>query len=805
MRLRRGLVVVALMLALPAAFMHRTVLEGRPLARDDAAVMVYPFFRALDRDLADGHLYLWDSVQWCGLPAMARGETGSLYPPTVLLAALLPWLTALHASYWLHLALGAAGMYWVARNVGASRGGAVVGAAAYAFSGYQAAHLVHFAHIVAVGHLPLMLALLQTALARRSGRWWALLALEVAIAYLGSHPMPFVMALTVCTLWLALGHDWRREGGTRRVLSLALAGVAALLLVMPQLLPMLDLAGAQGKVAAEGPAAVEHMTSYPFRARDLARVLLPNVFGTVHDNILGGGPAWHESQPFTGAAPLLLGIVGVIVGFRRRGWAFALAVFVVGAALMPAEGNPLHAALSRLPLWGGFRATGRWMVLPIFALALLSSLAITHLPRATERLRTAMGKLTALLAAIIVFAVVALWLTFGVSESGALVFPGQSGPVPVRVPADAVLNCVTSWEPLLLIAATIVTALVIARLASGRRASVPALAVLLLAVTAPQWHLWQVTNRTVPRDSYLDRPATVEAVRGGRITTLPPGVVDPTWRAPGEDWEQRTMCARELLTPALGTIWGVRYADGYTQGLGTPATRELWQNYYHYGAQAFTGVADVSAETVKLFGTPAERMKRLHWLAAVQHIVTVGEIDDPDLELTLDGPVRVYSYRERRSRWWLVRRAHVVVDPDAQLRAVKMREFDPDEEVIVDRQVALGDGDPGAETGVVYPVGGHSTHFTLCTICPAPRVLVLADAWHSDWRVTVHGEPAELLRANFAFRAVVVPAGAHNVTFSYRPASWPVALPLCALGMLLVIGLALWPTPSRGGGEEATT
>lgn len=53
----------------------------------------------------------------------------------------------------------------------------------------------------------------------------------------------------------------------------------------------------------------------------------------------------------------------------------------------------------------------------------------------------------------------------------------------------------------------------------------------------------------------------------------------------------------------------------------------------------------------------------------------------------------------------------------------------------------------------------------------APGALVLADAWYPGWQVTIDGRPAPLLRANYLFRAVLLPAGQHRVQFEYRPAS----------------------------------
>ena len=74
----------------------------------------------------------------------------------------------------------------------------------------------------------------------------------------------------------------------------------------------------------------------------------------------------------------------------------------------------------------------------------------------------------------------------------------------------------------------------------------------------------------------------------------------------------------------------------------------------------------------------------------------------------------------------------------------------------------------------------------------SPAVVVLADSYDADWHVTVDGQPAHLLRANAAFRGVIVPAGKHDVVFSYQPrVVWygglaSAAALICCLGWLLV-------------------
>jgi uncharacterized membrane protein YfhO len=49
-----------------------------------------------------------------------------------------------------------------------------------------------------------------------------------------------------------------------------------------------------------------------------------------------------------------------------------------------------------------------------------------------------------------------------------------------------------------------------------------------------------------------------------------------------------------------------------------------------------------------------------------------------------------------------------------------------------------------------------------------PSLLVLNDAYYSGWSATVDGTPSRILPANGAVRGVVVPGGAHTVTFVYK-------------------------------------
>ena len=79
----------------------------------------------------------------------------------------------------------------------------------------------------------------------------------------------------------------------------------------------------------------------------------------------------------------------------------------------------------------------------------------------------------------------------------------------------------------------------------------------------------------------------------------------------------------------------------------------------------------------------------------------------------------------------------------------------------------------------------------------APRagLLVCSESHMRGWSATVDGRPAVLQPANYAFRAVEVPAGRHLVRLRYRPPGLTVGLFISAMA-LGACAAALWRAPA---------
>jgi uncharacterized membrane protein YfhO len=83
---------------------------------------------------------------------------------------------------------------------------------------------------------------------------------------------------------------------------------------------------------------------------------------------------------------------------------------------------------------------------------------------------------------------------------------------------------------------------------------------------------------------------------------------------------------------------------------------------------------------------------------------------------------------------------------------------------------------------------------------PRPGILVVSESYYPGWRARVDGAPAEILRADYLLRGVELDAGAHHVSFEYRPWSLRIGAVASLAGVAAAGGLAWSDRSSRRKG-----
>ena len=159
---------------------------------------------------------------------------------------------------------------------------------------------------------------------------------------------------------------------------------------------------------------------------------------------------------------------------------------------------------------------------------------------------------------------------------------------------------------------------------------------------------------------------------------------------------------------------------------------------------------------------------------------------------------RLYRFHGGRSRFYTVGRAVEAQDDGEAWSDLELPEFDPRREVVLTGPVSSDEPIPdNDDPGEVKIQSEEDTRLDLAVRRSEPGYLVLAKPHYPGWRATVNGVSRPLLRANYAFMAVRVPAGPSRVTVWYEPASlrWGA---LASLGTLLLAGVWLgWQVRRR--------
>ncbi len=116
--------------------------------------------------------------------------------------------------------------------------------------------------------------------------------------------------------------------------------------------------------------------------------------------------------------------------------------------------------------------------------------------------------------------------------------------------------------------------------------------------------------------------------------------------------------------------------------------------------------------------------------------------------------------------------------------------------------VAPGGRDPGCQgpgpgAVSVTTVGYDGDSVGLDVSAPREGFVVFSDGHHPRWTARVDGQPAAVLRAYGAVKAVAVPAGRHRVTFAFEPG---LLLPALAAFSLLGVAAVSWATVAGARG-----
>jgi hypothetical protein len=687
-----------------------------------------------------GEIPLWNPYNDCGLPFLAQWNTLVLYPLSLLyLLFPLPWSLGVFCLG--HLFIAGMGMYFLAHRWTNNRLAAAVAGAVFAFNGLTWHALMWPNDIAALGWMPWVVLALENGW-RLGGRALAVAGLAGAMQMLAGAPE--VILLT----WVFVGALWLMEFVTGEVSRLSLllrasvVGVMVAGLAAAQLLPFLELLAHSHRDESYGDS------TWAMPATGLANYLVPLLHCVAaHRGVyMQIGQYWTSSY-YVGVGVVALALLAAWRIRNRRVWLLGgLILFSLLMAL--GDNGPMYPVLRKIaPQIGFMRFPIKFVVLATFAIPLLAAHGVAWLRALPEEVLPGVWRsLRRLSLGLVGLIIIILFLARACPESGDDLKMTFFNGVRSALFLPVILGC-------------------LALLQRTRQPVTQRILQIVLVVL-----LWMDVFTHVPNLS----------------PTVVSGIYTPdqmrqyfTRHDAGWDAEIRPGNARVMQTLASlnKMYWG---------GLENPVDDTFGRRVTLYND------VNLLDHIPKLDGFYSLYLRDVN---AVITDLYLSSNDVPHLKDFL-GIARVNP--PTNSLEWVARDTFSPLatagqqpyfGDDARVRRFLFEPaFDGRKMVCLPLEASAVVNATNHGAVAILSTNFSAQRIALQVDSPGPGMVVIAQAYYPAWHAYVDGQPTRLWRANYAFQALEVPAGRHQVEIVYQDHRFRVG---CLISLATLLGCGI--------------
>ena len=744
---------------------------------------------ALDRLRdASGHYPLWQPWTFAGMPTVeAFSYLGGLYYPNLIISR-LPLGDI--GSQILHLCFAGLGGYALLRSFRLHHAAAFLGGAAFMLNPYMTAMLVHGhgSQLMTAAYMPWVLwatlrvfdtrsargalgslgTLDTRALLGDAGMLAILLGFQLQRAHVQIAWYTWMLMVLLAVVLLVSAHKTVKES-LKKAGFFAAACAVGIAISAAVYLPASEYAAYSVRGAAGGGgAAMEYSTMWSMHPMELLTFFVPGLYGF-------GGVTYWGFMPFTdfphyaGIVVLLLAFAGFVV--RRRD---PFVLFLGGSALLAllisfgSFFSPVFDLFYNFaPLFSRFRVPSMVLIVAELNLSLLAAFGLHWLIDAPEKSLRIPLKSLALAAAL----VIVLILLAGEGFEGFFrsIFP----PPPVENFDLAFMVNKVRWEGIRdsVIMSSLFVALVAGLAWPGMRKFLSGAKLAAVIVVLAIGDLLLLNAKIVsPPEASLRSPVLVQ--RQQVETALSPD--DVTSFLSSQKGPFRIYPIGPLFGENKFALSGIESVGGYH-----PAKLRNYEEFLQ--------------RTENLSSLAALRMLN------VSYVVSPAEVQHPDLELVKQGTLRlvsgdvpawVYRLKAGCPRAWFATTVTGVQSRD-DLFAKVLQDGSDCRSVYVDG--AEWQGTRRFAEGTITAMQRTAESMTLKVSAPSEAFLVTSEIFYPlRWQAILDGRPAFTLEVNGLIRGVQIPAGEHELTFTYDRSDFDkgryISLAAFGVAVLMVVG-----------------
>lgn len=718
----KGFFVLILFFILALVYFHPLLMGSKIFLLNapdinDAPAFTFPTKYILSESLRQGKLPLWVSSISNGLPLFAEGQIGALYPLNLLFFKYLPWILAINLSYTLSFALAEFFMYLYLRKIRLSFLAAFFGGVVFAFSGFFIGHLQHLNLLQVAAFLPLIFFIFESYIYKNKFLLVIFLSLVISCQLLlGAHQITLYSLLAI--FLYAAFHFFLKWQSERKKQPEILFSSHSLPLAAHICFPLL-----LAVIFAFSLSAVQLFPTLQLRTNSLRAQevfsqsgglgSLPRAFLTLMNPLIYGSPS---NNTFS--------YLNVDTYFHEMYIYSGLVTFILGmlGVLLLSRKNNFVAFFSLL-----------------FFLALVFSL--------------------------------------GNKSSFAFFFLKLPPFNFFRVPARFIL--LTSFSLAVLSAFTL-NSIIKGGATSVKRFRLFFTLLLVIQLLDTNYFM-RKTNKMVDTSYFLSEGEVAHYLRkeldlrNYRLAVVPHDGLLHRWLNDDLNGWESSGAAPYLefyksLPFSTNALFDLKASSGYV-GL-FPEVSENMKKVMFFDGVTFSD----SAKTI-ILNYAGERLLSA---SSVRYIISLLDLENRNLKLLKVFPfnygrfesIKIYELMTAVPRAYIVSEA-LTADSEALAWTAFFAgrdTLDYSKEVVLEKKISH-EGKDIENSGAVEIINDTGEKIELKVDSPGDSFLVLTDTYYLGWQAFVDGEEAEVLKANYAFRAVKIPKGKRRVVFVYQPRS----------------------------------
>ena len=674
----------------------------------DVPSLFYPLKIYSTHFLKAGHIPLWNPLLFNGYPLLATFQSSVLNPFNAFFIYFKDTL-----AWTLFIAfqplLSAVFMYLFLRGQKLSISAGLLGAIAYAFSGFSLIWLEYGIHGYVMAYIPLLLFLASKFIdSARPAIWGALASAVVALQIFSGYPQITLYTLILIPLWTVF------KNLKKTILLCVFLGLG-LALSSVQLLPGLELFQNSQRIREQvgGGLGVAFL---PWS--QTLSLLAPDYFGNPTTGNFWGPGDYTNNSGYVGAVVLFLALLGM--GRKTRFWTL---LFVVTFFL--AFPTPISRLISRLPLFSAATAT-RILVLTALSGSVLAAYGLTS--RFSRR---------------------RFWILFIPLIASLLAFLLSKRMLTSSPLADMLLPHIANMST------------TIRNLVLPIFFLLAAAAVKYIKLPIASWGLILLTTLELFRFGWKYNPFFDSKL------IFPSTPVLEFLKANSQNYR---INGGDVISPNLWTGYKLSSSNGYDAiypKLWASYLQALDGGDFTKPKNRFGTIANYASPLFDLTSTRYITALKRNKLAIADPAGKPSYyFDIPKLKpVYSDRSVVVLENAQAIPKYSLFLSTHKTNSDAETLSLLSTKTAISSDSDFP----ALSEAKSGEVTSITSP---YPEQIILETSSPIDAVLLNTQVYYPGWEASIDGKSTKIFRTNYAFQSVFVPKGEHNVKFTYSPKSY---------------------------------